>query len=103
MQTQETTAKDSHPEEPKVKEVKLTSSWDEKANKPSEQACKEKKRKKYPKKRDKKEQPLASTTNTTEIDQKKKKKNQDRDISKIMYYNSNKKGHYANIYTKPKN
>ena len=42
VQTQET--KDSHPEEPKVKETRLALSWAE-ASEPSEQACKEKKKK----------------------------------------------------------
>ena len=34
---------------------------------------------------------------------KKKKKSQDYDISGVIYYNCNKKGYFANIYTKPKN
>ena len=55
VQTQGTTAKDSHQEEPKVKEVKLISSWAAEASKPSEQAHKGKKRKRHPEKRDKME------------------------------------------------
>ena len=103
VQTQGTTAKDSHKEEPKVKEVKPTLSRAAEASEPLEQARKEKKRKKHSKRRDKKEQTPASTANVTEVQQKKKKKNQDRDVSEVTCYNCNKKGHYANTCTKPKN
>ena len=41
VQTQETIAKDSHLDEPKVKKAKLTLSRVVEASKPSEQACKE--------------------------------------------------------------
>ena len=67
VQTQETTAKDSHQKKLKVKEVKPTSSQAEEASEPSEQACKKKKRKKHPERRDKKEQTLASVANATEV------------------------------------
>ena len=102
VQTQKITAKDSHPKELKIKEARLTLSWAE-VSKPFEQACKEKKKKKYQERQDK-EQTLASTANTIEVQQKKKKKNRDQDVSKITYFNCNKKGHYASICTKlPKN
>ena len=102
VQTQGTTIKDSHPKEPKVKETKPTLSRAE-ASKPSEQARNEKKKKRHQEKRDKEQTP-ASTTNTTEVQQKKKKKNCDRDVSKVTYFNCNKKGHYASTCTKlPKN
>ena len=103
VQTKGTTAKNSDQEEPKVKKIKPTLSRVTETNKPSEQAHKEQKRKKHPERRDKKEQTPASTANATEIQQKKKKKKQNRDISKVTYYNCNKKSHYANTYTKPKN
>ena len=100
VQTQGT--KDSHPEEPKAKETRPASSRAE-ASEPSEQARKEKKRKRHPERRDKKEQTPASTANATEVQQKKKKKNRDRDVSEVTCYNCNKKGHYANTCTEPKN
>ena len=53
VQTQKTTAKDSHLEEPKVKKAKLTLSW-AKANKLSKQARKKRKKKRHQKRRDKK-------------------------------------------------
>ena len=67
VQTQGTTAKDSHQEEPKVKEVKPISSRVAEASEPSEQARKEKKKKRHPERRDKKEQIPASTANATEV------------------------------------
>ena len=99
VQIQETTTKDFHPEEPKIKETRPTPSRT-KASKLSEQARKEKKKKKHQKRRDK-EQTLTSTTNATEVQQKKKKKNQDQDVSKVTCFNYNKKGHYASTCTKP--
>lgn len=47
-----------------------------------------------------KEQTLAAGVNTTDISKKKKKRH---NISKIMYLNCDKKGHYTNNYTEPKN
>ena len=97
VQTQGT--KDSHPEEPKVKEIRPTLFRAE-ASKLSEQARKEKKKKKHQERQDKNQTP-ASTANATEVQQKKKKKNQDRDVSTVTYFNCNKKGHYASTCTEP--
>ena len=47
VQTKETTAKNFHLEEPKVKKAKLTLFRAAEASKPSEQARKERKKKKY--------------------------------------------------------
>ena len=99
VQTKGTTAKDSHPEEPKIKEVRPTLSRAV-ASKLSKQACKERKKTRHQERRDKKQTP-ASTANETEIQQKKKKKNQDQDVSKVMCFNCNKKGHYISTCTKP--
>ena len=52
VQTQGITTKDSHPEEPKIKKARLTSSQ-AKISKLFEQARKERKKKKYQEKRDK--------------------------------------------------
>ena len=97
VQTQRTTAKDSHPEELKVKKTRLTPSW-AKASELSKQARKKKKKKKHQKKRDKDQTP-ASTANAMKVQQK-KKKNQDQDVSKVTCFNYNKKGYYTSIYTK---
>ena len=67
VQTQGTTAKNSHQEEPKVKEVKPTLFRVAKASEPLEQARKEKKKKRYPERQNKKEQTSASTTNATKV------------------------------------
>ena len=99
IQTQGTTTKDSQPEEPKVKEIRPILSRVE-ASKLSKQARKEKKKKRHQEKQDKEQTP-ASTANATEIQQKKKKKNHDRDVSKVICFNCNKKDHYANTCTKP--
>ena len=47
-----------------------------------------------------KKQILAISIKTINISKKKKKKC---DVSEIMYFNYNKKGHFATDYTKPKN
>ena len=46
---------------------------------------------------------MASTANPAKVQQKKNIKNWDRDVSKVTYYNCNKKGQYANICIKLKN
>ena len=102
IQTQRTIAKNFHPEELKVKKTRPTLSWAAEASKPLKQVCKEKKKKRYPESQYKKEQTPVSTANTTEVQQK-KNKNWDCNISEVMYYNCNQKGHYANICTKPNN
>ena len=89
-------SKDSHPEEPKVKEVRPTRA---EASEPSKQARKEKKKKRHQERQDK-DQTLASTANATEV-QKKKKKNRDQDVSKVTYFNCDKKGQCASTCTKP--
>ena len=59
--------KDSHPEEPKVKETRPAPSRAE-ASEPSKQARKEKKKKRHQERRDKdKDQTSASTVNVTEV------------------------------------
>ena len=67
MQTQETTAKNSNPLEPKIKKANPILSRATKASEPSEQARKKKKKKRHPKRRDKKKQTPASTANATEV------------------------------------
>ena len=63
VRTQGTIAKDFHPKEPKVKEVRPTSSRTVEAiSEPLKQAYKKKKRKKQHKKQNKKKQTPASTT-----------------------------------------
>ena len=67
MQTQGT--KDSHPEEPKVKETRPAPSRAE-ASKPFEQARKKKKKKRHQERQNKdKDQTPASTVNATEVQQ----------------------------------
>ena len=65
VQTQGITTKDSHPEEPKVKEIRPTPSRAE-ASKPSKQARKKKKKKRHQEKQDKEQTP-ASTANAMEV------------------------------------
>ena len=65
VQTQETTTKNSYPEEPKVKETRPTLSR-AKASEPFKQARKKKKKKKDQKKQDK-EQTQASTANEMKV------------------------------------
>ena len=73
VQTQGT--KNSHLEEPQIKEVKPTPSRAE-ASELSKQARKKKKKKKHQERRNKDQTP-ASITNATEVQQKKKKKTRD--------------------------
>ncbi len=72
----------------------------EQGNEAFEKARKDKKQKSHQAKRDRQEDSNpASGTNTTSA---KKKTGQKRDISEIIYYNCNKKGHYASNFTEPK-
>ena len=65
VQNKGTTAKYSHPEEHKAKEIRPTLFWAE-ASEPSKKACKERKKKRHQERRDKKQTP-ASTANVIEI------------------------------------
>lgn len=65
------------------------------ANKLLKHDCKNKKKKFY-EIWDKKDQNIINTSKAFA----KKKKNCDCDVNKIIYYNYNKKGHFATIYTK---
>ena len=106
MQTQGTSAKG--PEESKTKEVRLAKG---RAPAPpratvaesSEQGKKNRKDKKrrFRERRERSEDTPATGDNAIDAS-KKKKKNKDRDTSGVTYYNSNKKGHFANTCTKPK-
>ena len=100
MQTQETTAKNFHSEEPNIKKAKLTLIRATEASEPSKQARKKKKKKKHPEKQDK-EQSSASTVNAIKAQQKKKKKNQDCDVNNVTFLNCDKKDYYASTYIKP--
>lgn len=95
---QEITAKNFQLKNSQIKKVKPTLSQTAKANKSSEQACKVKMRKKDYKKREKNEQTLINIVNINKV--MKKKKIQDCDISKVTYYNCNKKSHNKNACTK---
>ena len=99
VKTQEITAKDFYPKEPKVKNAKPTLSRAVEASKPSKQARKKKKKKKH-QERQNKEQTSASTANAIKVEKKKKKKKKDRDISKVTCFNCDKKDHYTSTYTK---
>ena len=109
VQTQGTFAKEPHPEEFKTKEAKLA-----KGKAPallrinvvesSEQGKKDRKDKKWRfRERRKWSEDTPATSHNTIDASKKKKKNRDCDISRVTCYNYNKKGHFANICTEPKN
>ena len=104
MQTQGIIAKDSpRPEKPKAKEIKSVYA---NAAEPLEQDKKNKKDRRDKKRRfwGRKEQNDTPATGNNAINAlKKKKKNRDCDISRVTCYNCNKKGHYVNICTEPKN
>ena len=69
---------------------------------PFNKAMKDKKKKQYRKKRDFKEpkdfNTPASGVNAAKVGSKRKKNK--KDVSKVTYFNCNKKGHYANWYPK---
>ena len=109
VQTQETSTKEPRPEKSRTKEAKPAK---EKASAPprtnvaefSEQGKKDIKDKKwrFREKKERSEDILATGDNAIDVSKKKKKK-RDCDTSEVMCYNCNKKGHFANICTKPKN
>ena len=99
VQTQETAAKDfSHSEKPKTKNPKSVTSRDN----PAELAKKKDKQKRFKHRQERIRKPkeTPATGNNTINAAKKKKKH---DTSKVMYFNCNKKSHYASNCTKSKN
>lgn len=72
---------------------------------PLEQGKKDRKnkKKKFQERREWKDQILTTTTNASDFSLKKTKKRHGCDLSKVMYYNFDKKSHYANNCIKPKN
>ena len=88
----------------KRKDSKLTSSCDNLAKLPKKNDRKDKKKRFQGQirehTREQKEQIPVTNVNTTYILKKKKKK---RDIGEIIYFNCNKKSHFASNCTKPKN
>ena len=109
VQTQGTSAKKPRPEESRTKKVKPAKGKAPvpprtNATESSEQSKKDRKDKKqrFQERRKRSEDTPATGDNAIDV-LKKKKKNQDRDISGVTYYNCNKKGHFANTCTEPKN
>ena len=109
VQTQGISAKEPHPEESRTKEVKPAK---EKAPAPprtnvaesSKQSKKDRKDKKRMfRERNKRSKDTPATGNNAIDVLKKKKKNRDCDTSGVTCYNYNKKGHFVNTCTEPKN
>ena len=92
------------PKKTKSKDLKSVPLCDDAAELPKKDNKKDKKKKFQDQKREytgkRKEQTLATIVNTTDVSKEKKKK---RAICEITYFNCNKKGHFANDCTKPKN
>ena len=90
--------------ETKSKDPKSALSRDNTAESPKKDNRKDKKKRFRGQRREhigeRKKQTSATNINTTNILKKKKKR---RDISKITYFNYDKKGHFVSNYTKPKN
>ena len=87
----------SHSEEPKPKDPKPAPSRDDAAELAKKEDRKDKK-KKLQNRRQKRNKQTPATGDNTEAPKKKKKR---RDLSKVTYFNCDKKGHYANDCTKP--
>ena len=107
VQTQETSAKgpeESRTKEAKPAEGKTLAPPRTIAAESLEQDKKDRKDKKrrFWERRERSEDTPATGDNAIDAS-KKKKKNRDRDTSGVMCYNYNKKGHFANTCTKPKN
>ena len=111
VQTQKTSAKEPRPEESRPKEAKPAEGKAPvpprtNAAEPSEQEKKDKKdqrdKKRRFRERRERNDTLATCDNAIDAS-KKKKKNRDRDTSRVTCYNCNKKSHFANTCTEPKN
>ena len=94
----------SRPKKTKPKDPKSALSRDNAAESPRKGNKKDKKKRfrsqKQEHTKERKEQTPATNVNTTDVSKKKKKR---RDVSEIMCFNCDKKGHFASNYTKPKN
>ena len=94
----------SRPKKTKLKDPKSAPLHDNAAESPKKNNRKDKKKRFWGQKREhtrkQKEQTPATNVNTTNVSKKKKKKH---DVSEIMCFNCDKKGHFANDCTKPKN
>ena len=104
VQTQKTHAKNSSRlEEPKAKEIEFVRADTAKLLEQDKKDKKDRRNKKRRfRKRNEQSDTLAIGKNTIDAS-KKKKKNRDWHTSRIIYYNCNKKGHFANTCIKPKN
>ena len=100
MQTQGTTAKEPRPKKSKSKDTKAIRVD---AVKPSEQDKKDQKDRQDKKRRfwEKREPKKTPVTGDNAINTSKKGLRKKCDISKVTYFNCDKKGHYASNYTEP--